>query len=166
MAICVVGRRTGFSILEGDYFMRAPLIVLIFVASLQAVAQNAPASSVFDTKTIITSHPQPTVSFAPQKKQSPEFSTASSLCWRAWQRRPPYSMWLQPRTVCLRMPIARKGTRYSERILQPRDSMGSASRYWAVNCLPAHGSGARIRTENCGWRRQLLQQRATGWLRC
>jgi hypothetical protein len=51
--------------------MRAPLIVLIFAASLQAVAQNAPASSVFDTKTLVTPHPQPTVSFEPAKETKP-----------------------------------------------------------------------------------------------
>jgi hypothetical protein len=51
--------------------MRASLIVLIFVASSQVVAQNAPASSVFDTKTIITSHPQPTISLVSAKETKP-----------------------------------------------------------------------------------------------
>src|SRR5437016_3294350 len=51
--------------------MRASLIVLVFVASSQVVAQNAPAASVFDAKTIITSHPQSTISLVSAKETKP-----------------------------------------------------------------------------------------------
>jgi hypothetical protein len=52
--------------------MRLSLIVLIFVMSLAARAQNAPAASVFDTQTVITPHFQPAaVSFAPAKETKP-----------------------------------------------------------------------------------------------
>src|SRR6266481_5671783 len=51
--------------LEHGYFMRIPLMFLIFVVSLPAVAQNPPASSVFDTQRVITPPGQAAVSFAP-----------------------------------------------------------------------------------------------------
>src|SRR5437016_4121201 len=58
-------RRTRFFNPGGWLIMRLSLIVLIFVTSLQAVAQNAPATSVFDTQTVLTPRSQPAVSFAP-----------------------------------------------------------------------------------------------------
>jgi hypothetical protein len=66
-----VGLVPSFQFWRVIILMRASLIVPIFVASLQVVAQNAPASSVFDTKTIITPHPQPTISLVPAKETKP-----------------------------------------------------------------------------------------------
>jgi hypothetical protein len=45
--------------------MRVPLIILMFVASLQAVGQSVPASSAFDTQLAVAPHFQPEVSYAP-----------------------------------------------------------------------------------------------------
>jgi len=47
------------------------LVVLILVTSLAAAGQDAPASSVFDTQTVITPQSQPAVSFAPAKETKP-----------------------------------------------------------------------------------------------
>jgi hypothetical protein len=61
-----------FQIPNGGYFMRVPYMVLVFVISLQAVAQTAPASNLFDTQTTVTPRPQPAVSFAPAKETKPK----------------------------------------------------------------------------------------------
>ncbi len=47
--------------------MRVPLIILMFVASLQAVGQSVPASSAFDTQAVAP-HFQPEVSYTPVRK--------------------------------------------------------------------------------------------------
>ena len=52
--------------------MRLSLVVLLFVTSLQVAAQNAPATNVFDTQTVVTLRPQPAVSFAPVKETKPK----------------------------------------------------------------------------------------------
>src|SRR5690348_10435942 len=52
--------------------MRLSLMVLIFVTSLQAVAQNAPTTNVFDTQTVVTPRSQPSVTFAPVTETKPK----------------------------------------------------------------------------------------------
>jgi len=51
--------------------VRVPFMILILVASLQTVAQNAPVSSVFDTQTAVAVPANPGVSFVPVKETKP-----------------------------------------------------------------------------------------------
>ena len=52
--------------------MRVTFTILVFATALHAAAQNAPASSVFDTQTAIATRPQRVVSFTPAKETGPK----------------------------------------------------------------------------------------------
>jgi hypothetical protein len=52
--------------------MRVTFTLLVFVTVMHAAAQNAPASSVFDTQTVIATRSQRVVSFTPIKETRPK----------------------------------------------------------------------------------------------
>jgi hypothetical protein len=52
--------------------LRVTFTLRVFATALHAAAQNAPASRVFDTQTVIATRPQRVVSFTPTKETRPK----------------------------------------------------------------------------------------------
>ena len=131
--------------------MRATFTILVLATALHAAAQSAPASSVFDTQTVIAARPQRVVSFTPVKETGPKifdrkFLVLAGIATAATM------LDVTTTTHCMsKYAACQEGNPLLGSHPSQAKLYGVSFSMLGGNSLPAPGCEGKLRRGTCGW---------------